>query len=717
MPEETFKYNADFSQIKREIDETTAKVNKLGDRLDEVGSKFGSSSPQATMVKHALDRAMAELDKKIAALEKLNNQKPGAYGSSATGKGDKSRSSADEDLERRYKRESLKYYREYQQQRRYEEAHGKEFENLFKGLAGKGGIFNPQAISSFINLITGNIGGKGGGFGGAAANIGGGMLGARALKGGAVAGATEAEVAAGTAATAGTTEAMTIGVAANVLKRPGIITAIASAAVAADFVIASRGAARGKFAAGIGGTVGGITAAQLGYDRYLDDPNNVMRSMMEARYDITSPQYRALALLGINPRGKKPEDLLGQTAGAVSKQLKGFGKVDEDTLLTLAHVTGMGNLGFSDEDLIRLYQGGQKNIDTVAKTARENKGKYDLPPDQVKALQDNVQWMKEWATEGETIAESSIAVGTQFAELASKELPDLLKILDDSVKQFDILSPLLNSVNKEFENLGKQLHDWVIQHLKVEPDVVSPDGSPVSFEVGGGGGFRIPGRGAPGSIRSRGVGGEIAGSKYDYPVVPGTGKLTGMIAEEANAAAKKYGVSAQLIESTMEGIRAGESGHGGRYDFNPGTPGHPELSYGPFQFNRRAGFGVQFEKDTAEERKRLGLGDLTDPRTMRLQARYLAEYLARGGSTAPWMGFHGRRGADPKWGESGYDESADPYKHSDVAKKLDKTSMNNMNHFQGNNKSYAISIHNPAGASYQVSGGMLGASYGNYGNG
>jgi phage-related minor tail protein len=106
MPEETFKYNADFSQIKREIDETTAKVNKLGDRLDEVGSKFGSSSPQATMVKHALDRAMAELDKKIAALEKLNNQKPGSSGSSATGKGDKSRSSADEDLERRYKRES-----------------------------------------------------------------------------------------------------------------------------------------------------------------------------------------------------------------------------------------------------------------------------------------------------------------------------------------------------------------------------------------------------------------------------------------------------------------------------------------------------------------------------------------------------------------------------------------------------------------------------------
>jgi hypothetical protein len=31
----------------------------------------------------------------------------------------------------------------------------------------------------------------------------------------------------------------------------------------------------------------------------------------------------------------------------------------------------------------------------------------------------------------------------------------------------------------------------------------------------------------------------------------------------------------------------------------------------------------------------------------------LAKYLARGGSTAPWMGFHGSREADPRWGNSG----------------------------------------------------------------
>jgi hypothetical protein len=69
--------------------------------------------------------------------------------------------------------------------------------------------------------------------------------------------------------------------------------------------------------------------------------------------------------------------------------------------------------------------------------------------------------------------------------------------------------------------------------------------------------------------------------------------------------------------------------------------------------NRLRGFGVTFEHDTEAERKRLGLGDLRDPRTMQMQTDYLAKYLARGGSTAPWMGFHGMREADPRWGNSG----------------------------------------------------------------
>jgi hypothetical protein len=183
---------------------------------------------------------------------------------------------------------------------------------------------------------------------------------------------------------------------------------------------------------------------------------------------------------------------------------------------------------------------------------------------------------------------------------------------------------------------------------------------------GTGSGGRGAGAGGPagelgGALRRHGQGGGGATGgagdnpyRYDASKAP-PGSLTKLIGDAAESASKQPGakLSADQIRREMEGIRAGESGHGPKYDFNPGTPGHPELSYGPFQFNRRAGFGVQFEKDTAAERKRLGLGDLTDPRTMQMQTDYLAKYLARGGSTAPWMGFHGSREADPRWGNSG----------------------------------------------------------------
>jgi hypothetical protein len=200
---------------------------------------------------------------------------------------------------------------------------------------------------------------------------------------------------------------------------------------------------------------------------------------------------------------------------------------------------------------------------------------------------------------------------------------------------------------------------------------------PASYEMGAGGagglaggvggglggtgsGGRGAGAGGPaaelgGAIRRHGHGGGRAGdSPYQYDASK-PGSLTKLIGDAAERASKQPGakLSADQIRREMEGIRAGESGHGPNYDFNPGTPGHPELSYGPFQMNRLRGFGVTFEHDTEAERKRLGLGDLRDPRTMQMQTDYLAKYLARGGSTAPWMGFHGSREADPRWGNSG----------------------------------------------------------------
>jgi hypothetical protein len=145
-----------------------------------------------------------------------------------------------------------------------------------------------------------------------------------------------------------------------------------------------------------------------------------------------------------------------------------------------------------------------------------------------------------------------------------------------------------------------------------------------SFFGGGRGG------GAPASIRRR-----AAEGMADYKDVPNAGNLTKLITAEAQRA----GIDPRI----MEGIRAGESGHGGRYDVKDDAL---ESSWGPFQLNRRRGLGVQFEKDT-------GL-DLRDPSTIPAQARWVAEYIKRTGDTSPWMGYHGPRNADPRWGDSGY---------------------------------------------------------------
>jgi hypothetical protein len=117
------------------------------------------------------------------------------------------------------------------------------------------------------------------------------------------------------------------------------------------------------------------------------------------------------------------------------------------------------------------------------------------------------------------------------------------------------------------------------------------------------------------------------------------GSLTELIEEEA----RRAGIDPRI----MHGIRAGESLHTSHYDVKNDAL---ESSYGPFQLNRRRGLGVDFEKET-------GL-DVRNPATIAAQARWVANYIRKHrGTNGQWMGYHGPRNADPRWGESGYHPS------------------------------------------------------------
>ncbi|SDA25008.1 hypothetical protein SAMN02799622_03532 [Methylobacterium sp. UNC378MF] len=134
------------------------------------------------------------------------------------------------------------------------------------------------------------------------------------------------------------------------------------------------------------------------------------------------------------------------------------------------------------------------------------------------------------------------------------------------------------------------------------------------------------------------------GATGGVPTGSDAGNLTALIEREARAA----GVDPRI----MFGIRAGESGK--RQNRNNPDAAYDkkddalESSWGPFQLNRRRGLGVQFEKET-------GL-DVRDRNTIPDQVRWVARGLAKNGRRwlRNWMGYHGDRDADPRWGDSGY---------------------------------------------------------------
>jgi hypothetical protein len=163
--------------------------------------------------------------------------------------------------------------------------------------------------------------------------------------------------------------------------------------------------------------------------------------------------------------------------------------------------------------------------------------------------------------------------------------------------------------------------------------------SKASYETGGG----------SGAGGGRGGGSKGGAGAPGAPFDPGNVGLPGSLTRLITDAATKAGIDPRI----MEGIRAGESLHKSIYDVKNDAL---ESSYGPFQLNRRRGLGVEFENETAAARAKAGLGNLTDPRTIPLQAYWVANWLKKhGGNTSQWMGYHGLRNADPKWGESGYD--------------------------------------------------------------
>ena len=409
----------------------------------------------------------------------------------------------------------------------------------------------------------------------------------------------------------------------------------------------------------------------------LGDPEGLLGRVSE---DVSSmgPQLRRLGL--------SPAEMKGDTADVAIKALRKGAEIAAKTRQDLLDVVPQLQI-FSHEERMRL-KAHPEEIEEMAGKFREDRKGLGLSAADQKAYTDFTTQMERAGREIETIFVKGLV---KLADPLSKLSAEVLNLVDRFMAKDGPLDELITELSKGIEWLAgeidkpefqKTVNDFIAgigdlavslgglvkgladfsKWLGVSPASAAESStkaaatSPEGMEYGP----QMPGhvsrRGATGGGGAGGVATSPEGMEFG-PQLPGhvsrrgatggnvgdvdhsgskEGSLTSLIDFEARAA----GVDPRI----MEGIRAGESGHGSKYDIKDDAL---ESSWGPFQLNRKRGLGVEFEKDT-------GL-DVRDPTTIAAQTRWVAEYLkTHHGDTSPWKGFHGPRNADPKWGESGY---------------------------------------------------------------
>lgn len=442
-------------------------------------------------------------------------------------------------------------------------------------------------------------------------------------------------------------------------------------------------------ARGLGTSIGGVASFETAFGR-LGDTGQMLNFSNVAKTDVASAERRALGNIGITSEQIKrlPADEL--EALAIRKLKEKSDRIKEDTNFYGA----MKQLGFGDEHMLNVirHTSGDE-LEGLQEKFRTDKPKMDIGEDAAKKWADFAQTVQRVKTTLLNKFETRLAaLGKPLSDLSEK----LGKLADEFIKKdlgpwidklaagLDYLSTPLGAeqtnktISAFFDDIkaaaaliGDVVHKlaevgkWLgVAPASAEPAAATAGGVKASFgssdsswfssapgislsRSGGGGGEVSPQRGRFGHRGGGGGGGDVGDVDHSGSVA---GSLTALIDSEA----RKEGVDPRI----MEGIRAGESAHSSKYDIKDDSL---ESSWGPFQLNRKRGLGVEFEKAT-------GL-DVRNPSTIPAQVRWVARYLkTHHGNTSPWMGYHGPRDANPKWGESGYRPSPSEPHHDYVGK-------------------------------------------------
>lgn len=446
---------------------------------------------------------------------------------------------------------------------------------------------------------------------------------------------------------------------ASLLKWSGIVGVVGGLAGAAGgfFGMDALGknvSAERTAAMGLSTGYGSRRSFLLNYDR-LGDANSILGRVNELQHSAEG--QAPLSMMGLTGREGDSAEVSFLYLDALRKKARAL-KSDsylEDFM--------RGNRSSEVVDLQtvqRLRNTGDKEWAGMRKRSLEDRARFGLTPDQQAAWQRFTTTLKNAGTSIETVFVRNLAKLTPGMTAISDGILHLVDVLLPDSKDGGPLAHWLDSLNKLLEEFAGWLKTGGKSALVDFAEAVKNIAEKVwAFAKGAWGlakqfGFVTEAQaeayaGSPGGGGGGGsaLGGDSGGGGKGAESHAPEGSLTRLIHDAAQKAASRYGADPTDIERKMNGIRAGESAHSNRYDVKDDAL---ESSWGPFQLNRRRGMGVQFERDTHN--------DLRDPKTIEKQAEWVADYLARGGSTRPWMGYHGPRSADARWGNSGYTPNA-----------------------------------------------------------
>lgn len=421
-------------------------------------------------------------------------------------------------------------------------------------------------------------------------------------------------------------------------------------------------------ALGLGTSYGGLQSFRTNLSPVFDNPDDFLARVNAA---MSSPEEsQGLRMLGVGDK----QMAQGTFEAATSAILQFKDLVDKLPEGSLKEQIEARHLPFSLEEAVRIKRMSRADISNYVHSAQRDRGSMDLSPKDQLSWQAFSTQMRRAGVEIENVFVRSLAPLAEPLKHLSSSIIGVVQALTGGKGGSNPLKDMIEGLSSRLEWLTSELDKPEFQQHITEffaslADIASVVGAiargvgtvvkwfadifgitPAEASTGRqagaipaangtymGGDGPSPKRRRFGHPPKGGWAGNGSGEGYSVDKGgSGAGNLTRLITEAANAEG--------IDPNVMEGIRAGESGHTSQYDRKDDAV---ESSWGPFQLNRRRGLGVAFEKDT-------GL-DVRNPSTIPAQARWVAHYIKQhGGTNGQWMGYHGPRNADPRWGDSGY---------------------------------------------------------------